>query len=140
MKSRCINYKFVLMSIFPVIGSILGVCLLCFTDKIYALPFILISISVISLICLTILEPIGYLIGTSGIKVKFVFKSYYFDWQHIKQISVYFDARFHLLFIKDYLIITAFDKLPNRSKRILKCRRTTNLIEKFALNKMSDLS
>lgn len=131
MKNKCINYKFLLLMLFPLVGIILSIAFLCQTSsKTFSLLIFGISLSCASLVLC--FEPIAYIIKESEIKVICAFKQYRFFYKEVQQIELKFDAFFEFLFVKDYVLsIDIQNKVPERCRRILKNTNTKKLIEKY---------
>ena len=136
MKDKCLNYKFILLMLFPLTGIILSVLLL------YLMPpnWLSILYLVLSLVCLSGLlysEPIVYVITENDITVICAFKQYSFLFEEIQQIALKYDTFFELLFVKDYVLILDIQtKIPERCRRILKCVKTKKLIEAYYIEKV----
>ena len=136
MQDKCLNYKFILLMLFPLVGIIISQ-IFC-----YLIPYngFSIIIFVSSLICAGLLlcfEPIAYTINQNEIRVICTFKQYRFSYNEIQQIILRFDALFELLFVKDYvLILSVQTKIPERCKRIVKSANTKKFIKEYYNQKM----
>lgn len=131
MQDKCLNYKFILLILFPLAGIILS------TIFLYLIPYNGFSffVFVVSLLCTGLLlrfEPISYIINVNEIRVICAFKQYCFSYKEIQQIALKFDVFFEFLFVKDYvLILDMRTKIPERCKRIVKSAHTKKLIEEY---------
>ena len=137
MQDKCLNYKFVLFIILPLVGMIPSTIVLCVTPYNGFAIFVFVA-SLLYTGLLLCSEPIFYIINKSEIRIICAFKQYCFSYKEIQQITLKYDAFFEHLFVKDYrLILDMQIKIPERCKRIFKCSKTKKLIEKYYNEKVN---
>ena len=138
VESKCYNYKFFLLLLFPLAGVMISTILLISTSISFFLSFGMCLISSVLFIELVFLEPVYYTINAKGVEVVCVFKRYYFAWKQIKSVELRFDVFFEFLFVKDYIIISDTSSgTVKRYERIMKYTKTNKLMELYGKSKIS---
>lgn len=131
MQDKCLNYKFLLLILFPLGGIILSLIFLYLIPNkgFFLFVFVLSILDFGLLICF---EPIFYIINESEIRIICAFKQYYVSYKEIQQIVLMFDVFFDFLLIEDYVLsIDMRIKIPKRCRRIFKCSKTKKLMDKY---------
>lgn len=136
--NKCFNFKFLILIIIPIIGVILSMLFLIFIPQKglwLFLPIFILSFFRITFIVFT--EPFFYIINKKEIQIICIFKKYSFLFDQIRHMELRFDATIDYLLIRDYvMILDTRVKMPERSRRIFKCKTTTKLIEEFYSSKI----
>ena len=134
MKKKCLNYKFFVLSVYPLLGLFLACLFMLFTPRVGG--YIGGTIFALSALCATVLsiiEPVSYEIDGDGIRVVGLFKKQCFPWRKIRCICTAYDVFFEFFLVEDYLLIMKDRrKYPERFLRIVKCKKTQRLIKQYA--------
>lgn len=135
MKHKCFNFKLFILAISPIVGVVLSLCVVIFSCTLLPACIIGLFFCVICLLFLFFLlinEPLYYYIDDNGVEIHSFFKKKIYTWQEIVSIKLVYDVVFEFLFIKDYVVFHTKDsKYVRRMDRIVKCKKTTKLINQF---------
>ena len=135
MKHKCFNFKLAILTILPIIGFAVSLCVVIFACA--AAPACIIgllfcAVCLAFLLFLLINEPLYYCIDDNGVEIHSFFKKKIYTWKEIVSIKLGYDVMFKFLFIKDYVVFhKGTGKHVGRMERIVKCKKTTKLISQF---------
>lgn len=142
IKKECLNFTFFFGLITPIIGLVFSAFLfLAFSFEatiFHWLPWAVFTPSLLLFILFLYREPIKYVIGQNEITVVGLFRSYTFTYRQIEGIVERYDAfsSGDFIYIKSYCCTLSDDiKVPDRFRRIRKCKKTKLLIEKYYSSK-----
>lgn len=121
--------------ILPTVGFVASLCVVIFSCAM-VLPCIIgllfCAVCLAFLLFLLINEPLYYYIDDTGIEIHSFFIKKIYTWKEIVSIKPVYDTMFKFLFIKDYVIFhRETKKYIRRMERIVKCKKTTKLINQF---------
>lgn len=133
MNGKIANFKFYLLTAWLIPEFALSIPLTCLTygtARVIGIILIIFGIGYGTAVLLT--EPLCYIISGSGVLIRLAFSGRYYLWEEIISIDEEYDCRFDFLLVRNYVIHTKNSlKKPARNEKIVKCRKSTELIKKY---------
>lgn len=138
MEEKCFNYIFPCLLVCPVPGILLGCAFIAFSGEIgMVLAIFPLLLSTVFVVILLFTEPIFYVISKNGITTVCAFRKHHWQWNQIRAIELKSEYIFKWIDFQDYIIIPHKETTnTKRYERIVKCRKTTQLMEIYAESKI----